>query len=70
MLSSVSSGDACRSKAFTIRTSLKPILVSNTHRAETMEQLEKLLPYNIDPQLLNDMRGIPDLIVPEKSGVN
>ena len=29
-----------------------------------------LLPYNIDPQLLNDMRSLPDLIMPLKSGVN
>jgi hypothetical protein len=34
-----------------------------------MEQLEKLLPYNINPELLNHMRNLPDLIMPLKDGV-
>jgi transposase len=45
-------------------------VIANMHQAETLEQLEKLLPYNIDPQLLSDMRSIPQLIMPEKEGVN
>ncbi len=39
-------------------------------KPETVENLEKLLPYNIDPLLLSDMRSIPELIMPEKDGVN
>ena len=45
-------------------------VIANIHQAETLEQLEKLLPYNIDPQLLSDMRSIPKLIMPEKEGVH
>lgn len=45
-------------------------LLANIHKAKTVEQLEKLLPYNINPELLSDMRSIPELIVPEKNGVN
>jgi transposase len=45
-------------------------VLANIHRAETVEKLEKLLPYNIDPVLLTDMRSIPELIMPEKDGVN
>ena len=40
-------------------------VIANIHQAETIEQLEKLLPYNIDPQLLSNMRSIPKLIMPE-----
>jgi hypothetical protein len=29
-----------------------------------LEALEKLLPYHIDPELLKDMRNIPQLIKP------
>jgi transposase len=45
-------------------------VLTNIHRAETVEQLEKLLPYNLDPLLLSNMRSIPELIMPEKDGVN
>jgi len=45
-------------------------VLANIHRAETVEKLEKLLPYNIDPELLNNMRSIPELIMPQKDGVN
>jgi len=41
-------------------------VIANIHKAKTVEQLEKLLPYNIDPLLLTDMRSIPQLIIPEK----
>ena len=44
--------------------------LDNVRQAHTVEQLEKLLPYNIDRQLLSDMRSLPKLIFPEKSGVN
>lgn len=43
-------------------------VLTNIHQAETIEQMEKLLPYNIDPHLLNDMPTIPELIMPEKDG--
>ena len=45
-------------------------VIANIHNAQTVEQLEKLLPYNIDSQLLNDMRSIPTIIMTEKDGVN
>lgn len=45
-------------------------VLTNIQQAETVEQLEKLLPYNINPELLNDMRTLPDLIMPEIGGVN
>ena len=41
-------------------------VIANIHKAKTVEQLEKLVPYNIDPLLLADMRSIPPLIIPEK----
>ena len=41
-------------------------VIANIHKAKTVEQLEKLLPYNINPLLLTDMRSIPQLIMPEK----
>jgi transposase len=45
-------------------------VLANIHKAHTAEDLEKLLPYNIDTVLLEDMRNIPDLIFPDKGGVN
>ena len=44
--------------------------LTNIHQAQTIEQLEKLLPYNIDPVLLEPMRNIPTLVFPEKGVVN
>lgn len=44
--------------------------LTNIHLADTMEKLEKLLPYNIDPLLLNEMRSLPNLIMPGKDGVD
>ena len=35
-----------------------------------MDKLEMLLPYNIDIQILDDMKRLPNLIMPEKSGVH
>jgi hypothetical protein len=45
-------------------------VLTHIRQANTMEQLEQLLPYNIDPSLLTDMRSLPELIMPEKNGVN
>jgi transposase len=61
--------ETCKQHKVDVFSWLKYVL-ANIHKAETVEQLEKLLPYNINPQLLNDMRGIPELIMPEKDGVN
>jgi transposase len=40
-------------------------VLSNIHQAHTVEQLEELLPYHVDPALLKSMRTIPELRVPE-----
>ncbi|MBA2653292.1 MAG: transposase domain-containing protein, partial [Tatlockia sp.] len=45
-------------------------VLTHIRQANTIEQLELLLPYNIDPSLLTDMRSLPNLIIPEKSAVN
>ena len=44
--------------------------LTHIHLADTMEKLEKLLPYNIDPLLLNEMRSLPEFIMPGEGGVN
>ena len=61
--------ETCKQHKVDVFSWLKYAL-ANIHRAETVEQLEKMLPYNIDPVLLNDMRSIPELMMPEKDGVN
>ncbi len=61
--------ETCKQNKIEVFSWLKYVLTT-IHQAQTMEQLVKLLPYNIDPQLLNDMRSLPNLIMPEKSGVN
>ncbi len=61
--------ETCKHHKIDVFSWLKYVL-ANIHQAETVEQLEKLLPYNIDPVLLVDMRSIPELIMPEKDGVN
>ena len=45
-------------------------VLTHIRQASTLEQLEQLLPYNIDPALLIDMRSLPNLMMPEKSAVN
>ncbi len=46
-------------------------VLTHIREAKTLEQLEALLPFNIDPQALEKMRDIPsDLIFPDKSVVN
>lgn len=61
--------ETCKQHKVDVFSWLKYVLV-NIHHAETVEQLEKLLPYNINPLLLSDMRSIPELIMSEKDGVN
>ena len=61
--------ETCKQNQVEVFSWLKYAL-SNIHQAHTMAQLEQLLPYNIDRSLLDDMRSIPDLIFPEKDGVN
>jgi hypothetical protein len=45
-------------------------VLTHIRQANTLKQLEQLLPYNIDPALLTDMRSLPNLIMPEKDAVN
>lgn len=61
--------ETCKQHKVDVFSWLKYVL-ANIHRAETVEKLEKLLPYNIDPELLNNMRSIPELVMPQKDGVN
>ena len=61
--------ETCKQHKVDVFSWLKYVL-ANIHRAETVEQLEKLLPYTIAPELLTDMRSIPVLMMPEKDGVN
>ncbi|MBY0544731.1 MAG: transposase domain-containing protein [Gammaproteobacteria bacterium] len=61
--------ETCKQHQVDVFSWLKYVL-SNIHLALTVEQLEKLLPYNIDRKLLNDMHSLPNLSMPEKSGVN
>ena len=44
-------------------------VLTHIRHANSMEQLEKLLPYNINPALLTDMRSLPNLIMPAKDAV-
>ena len=59
--------ETCKQNKVEVFSWFKYVL-TNIHKALTIEQLEKLLPYNIDRQLLYDMRSIPNLIIPEKKG--
>ena len=61
--------ETCKQHKVDVFSWLKYVM-ANIHQAETVEQLEKLLPYNINHLLLSDMRSIPELILPEKEGVN
>jgi transposase len=45
-------------------------VLTHIRQANTLKQLELLLPYNIDPSLLIGMRSLPNPILPEKSVVN
>lgn len=61
--------ETCKAHKVDVFSWLKYVL-TNIHLAETAEQLENLLPYNFNPDVLDDMRSLPDLMVPEKGGVN
>lgn len=56
--------ETCKQNQIEVFSWLKYVL-TNIHQADTIEKLEKLLPYRIDPLLLNDMRSLPNLIMPE-----
>lgn len=45
-------------------------VLTHIRDAHTIEQLEPLLPYNINPKLLADLRSIPNLIFYDKSAAN
>ena len=61
--------ETCKQHQVDVFSWLKYVL-SNIHNAQTLERLEKLLPYNIDRKLLDNMRNIPNLIFPDKKAVN
>ncbi|MEI6807039.1 MAG: transposase domain-containing protein, partial [Myxococcaceae bacterium] len=61
--------ETCKQHKVDVFSWMKYVL-ANIHLAETVEQLEQLLPYNISPPLLAKMRSIPELIMPEKDGVH
>lgn len=44
-------------------------VLTHTRQVNTMKQLEQLLPYNINPDLLTNMRSLPNLIMPVKDGL-
>jgi hypothetical protein len=61
--------ETCKQHKIDAFSWLKYVL-ANIHAADTMEKLEKLLPYNIDTQLLDMMRSLPNLIIPKEDVVN
>lgn len=61
--------ETCKHNKVDVFSWMKYVL-THIHQAQTIEQLEQLLPYNINPQLLINMRSLPNLIRPEKCGVN
>lgn len=56
--------ETCKQNQIEVFSWLKYVLAS-IHQADSVEKLEQLLPYHIDPQLLNHMRSLPNLIMPE-----
>lgn len=60
--------ETCKHHKVDVFSWLKYVL-ANIHRAQTVEQLEMLLPYNLDPVLLTDMRSIPDDYARERWGL-
>ena len=56
--------ETCKQNQVEVFSWLKYVL-TNIHQADTIGKLEKLLPYHIDSQLLNNMRSLPNLILPE-----
>lgn len=61
--------ETCKQNKVEVFSYLKYVL-ANIHQAQSMEQLEQLLPYNINPLLLQSMRSLPELISPVKGVVN
>lgn len=55
--------ETCKYHQIDVFSWLKYVL-ANIQQAHTAEQLEALLPYNINPQLLDNMRSLPDLRFP------
>jgi transposase len=56
--------ETCKQNKVDVFSWLKYTL-SHIHNAHTCEQLEQLLPYNINPEVLNDMRSLPNIRMPE-----
>ena len=61
--------ETCKQHSINVFSWLKYVL-TNIHQANTLEQLDSLLPYNINTNLLDNMRNIPELIFPDKGVVN
>ncbi len=61
--------ETCKQHSINVFSWLKYVL-TNIHQAKTLEQLESLLTYNINTNLLENMRNIPELIFPDKGVVN
>ena len=55
--------ETCKNHQIDVFSWLKYTL-THIQQAHTLEQLEKLLPYNIDNQLLDNMRSLPNLSLP------
>ena len=55
--------ETCKYHQIDVFSWLKYTLI-HIQQAHTLEQLETLLPYNIDTQLLDNMRSLPNLILP------
>ncbi len=53
--------ETCKNHQIDVFSWLKYVL-DNIRHAQTMDELALLLPYNINPELLKDMRTIPDLV--------
>jgi transposase len=61
--------ETCKQHSINVFSWLKYVLTS-IHQAKTLEQLKGLLPYNINTNLLENMRNIPELIFPDKGVIN
>ena len=55
--------ETCKEHEIDVFSWFKYVL-SHIHEAHTVEQLTALLPYKINPELLKNMRSIPELIIP------
>ena len=61
--------ETCKYHKVDVFSWLKYVL-ANIQQAHTITQLESLLPYNINTQLLTDMRKLPNLTFSAQGGVN